>query len=92
MDDKKGSNVGLLRDAARSTELSHDKLRRSEPFSHDRHQRGMIFRIDDLGVRLRWVVVLLVRENRHDVGVGAVLVEVLRERTSPSVVKFVTEH
>jgi hypothetical protein len=68
------------------------KLRSSEPLSHDRHERSMIFRIENLGVRLRWVVVLLVGENRHDVGIRAVLVEVLRERTSPTVVQFVTEH
>ena len=36
-------------------------------------------------------MVLLVRENRNDVGIGAVLVEVLRERASSSVVEFVTE-
>ena len=44
------------------------KLRSSEPLSHDRHERSMIFRIENLGVRLRWVVILLVPENRHDVG------------------------
>jgi hypothetical protein len=28
----------------------------------------MVFRIDNLGMRLRWVVILLVPENRYDVG------------------------
>jgi len=37
-------------------------------------------------------VVLLVRQNRDDVRVRAVLAEVLRERASPSVVEFVAEH
>ena len=41
---------------------------------------------------LRRVVVVLVREDRHDVGFGAILLKVLRERASSCVVEFVTEH
>ena len=37
------------------------------------------------------VVVILVPKNRHNVGFGAVLVEVLGQRASPRVVELVTE-
>ena len=43
-----------------------------EPSSHECHERSMILGIDELGVCLRRVVVLVVREN-CDVGAGQFL-------------------
>ena len=47
--------------------------------------------MDDTCVGLGWVVVVLVRKNRHNVGFWAIVMEVLGQRASASVIEFVTE-
>ncbi|MBV9484208.1 MAG: hypothetical protein JO249_26165 [Acidobacteria bacterium] len=45
----------------------------------------------DTRVGLRGEVIVIVRKNRHDIGIGAVLIEVLRQSTSACMIELMTE-
>jgi hypothetical protein len=51
----------------------------------------MARRIDDTSVSLRWVVIVFVRENSHDIRFGAVVLEKLGKRASARLIELVAE-
>jgi hypothetical protein len=57
----------------------------------DPHQRTRILRKDHARVRQRRIVIVFVRQDRHDVGVGVILLGILRQCASSRVVELVAE-
>jgi hypothetical protein len=61
-----------------------DAAARPSPAAHDPGK-------DHVRVRLRRIVIVFVRQDRHDVGVGVILLGILRQCASSRVVELVAE-
>jgi hypothetical protein len=57
----------------------------------DPHQRTRILRKDHARVRQRRIVIVFVRQDCHDVGVGVILLKILRQCASSRVVELMAE-
>jgi hypothetical protein len=56
-----------------------------------RHERRMVVGVNDTSVSLTRVVILFVRHDRDNVGVGTVVVKILRQCTSSRLVELMAE-
>jgi hypothetical protein len=61
-----------------------DAAARPSPAAHDPGK-------DHVRVRLRRIVIVFVRQDRHDVGVGVILLGILRQCASSRVVELMAE-
>jgi hypothetical protein len=64
---------------------------RREALSHESHKELMIPRVEDTCMGLRRVVVVFMGEDRHNVRIRTVVMEIIRQSTSAGVVELVTE-
>jgi hypothetical protein len=56
-----------------------------------RHERRMVVGVNDTSVSLTRVLILFVRQDRNNVGVGTIVVKILRQCTSSRLVELMAE-
>jgi hypothetical protein len=85
------SPVLELSSHSRCANLSRRILRGRRMLPQKRHERGMVVGVNDTSVSPTRVLIPFVRQDRHNVGVGTVVVKILRQCASPRVVELMAE-